>query len=624
MVLKHFSAKNVKRFLESKHLPLVLGIFAVLIMLPVLKNGLAMDDLAQRIPQLEPSQIQPALYKTGMVPEKTGELSTVLFETFGFPRDRTRWELARNYGILPWWIPPESKSSLWRPFSAFIHWVDYRIFPDSPVLMHAHNLVWFGVVVLLASLIYRQMLGPAWIAGLAALMFVLDKNTYFPVMFVANRGFFIALCFGLLCFAMHHKWRSTKSVFAAVLSVIFLALSVLSNEAGVSTFAFILAYALVLDKSSRSKRFLSLLPAVLLIIVWRVIYQSLGYGISGLGTAYLDPGQEPLRFLYHLPGYVIAVIAGQLSALPPEVMFGLEPKYFNIFFVFYLCFTAVSMYFFLPVIRRNTIARFWFAVMLFAAIPVSTVPSSKNFGFMAVGAFGFIAVFVNEFIKSRSPARIFCIILLVAHIPLSVTSRLFSAIAMPAGLTAMANPGGLRNISLTNDTDVVIVNAPAQINAATIPSNADYYGRMPVPNSVRALAFAYTALEIKRIDEKSLMFRSKEDNIFTPDQSGPAHFSRIFAMFDRFFYNNRTFEKNRRFVLEGMTVEVLALDDKNLPKEIVFTFDVPLEHERFCWLQFNWQKFLYEPFKLPEIGGTVITKGPEGVRFPGRGRFLLK
>ena len=59
--------------------------------------------------------------------------------------------------------------------------------------MHAHNIAWFTTIVFLATVMYRKIIGPTWVAGLAALMFVLDSNTYLPVMFVANRGVIIAL-----------------------------------------------------------------------------------------------------------------------------------------------------------------------------------------------------------------------------------------------------------------------------------------------------------------------------------------------------------------------------------------------------------------------------------------------
>jgi len=631
-VIPNSVAIIVKQFIISKHLPWIFAAVAVVMMLPTLKTGLVMDDLIQRIPQLKPSQIPPDLYKTGIVPDDPGKLSTVLFETFGFPRDETRSRMIKNYGLLPWWLPAEARCALWRPFTAFTHWLDYRIFPDSPALMHAHNIAWFAAVVFLAAIMYRKIIGPAGIATLAALMFVLDKNTYFPVMFVANRGFIVALCLGLICFFMHHKWRSTGSAFAAVLSVIFFSLSLLANEAGVSTFAFILAYALVLDRASWPKRFSTLLPAILIIIVWRIIYNSLGFGVSGIGDAYLDPGHEPFKFLYHLPGYITGIFAGQVSAVPPEIFMAVNARYFGIISMLYISFTIIAIILFLPVICKNTIARFWFAVMMFAAIPIVAAPSGKNFGFIAIGAFGFIAVFADDLFKNKSrlsalhlykyPARVFCIILLVAHIPLAAVSKLMIPKVAPVTLNAFANPKGLNNASLSNDSNVIFVNAPCQLSICAMPTNAAYYDQ-PIPKSIRALAFAYSALEVERTGENSIVIRSKEKNIFTSDQSSPLHFSHAFAIFDRLLFNSQMFEK-RKFILEGMTVEVLATDNNNLPKELAFTFDVPLEHKSFRWLKFNWYTFSYEPFNLPEPGQIVTTDGPPYVRFTDAVRFLLR
>ena len=183
--------------------------------------------------------------------------------------------LAKNYGTLPWWTPDDLKLSLWRPVTAFTHWLDYRLFPDSPALMHAQNIAWFAAIVFLVTIIYRKLMGTGWAAGLAALLFLLDGNTYFPVAFVANRGFILSLFFGLLCLYEHHQWRSAKSRSGLVLSALFLALSLFADEGGASTFAFILAYALVLEPGSVRNRALTVLPSVLVIVLWRTIYIAL-------------------------------------------------------------------------------------------------------------------------------------------------------------------------------------------------------------------------------------------------------------------------------------------------------------------------------------------------------------
>src|SRR6476659_8932610 len=58
------------------------------------------------------------------------------------------------------------------------------------------------------------------VAALASFLFLIDKNSYFPVAYVANRGFFIALFFGLVSLWAHHNWRMTRRVGWCVVSVL--------------------------------------------------------------------------------------------------------------------------------------------------------------------------------------------------------------------------------------------------------------------------------------------------------------------------------------------------------------------------------------------------------------------
>jgi hypothetical protein len=44
------------------------------------------------------------------------------------------------FGRLPWWSLPEFSFALLRPLSAASHFLDYLLWPNTPWLMHAHNL----------------------------------------------------------------------------------------------------------------------------------------------------------------------------------------------------------------------------------------------------------------------------------------------------------------------------------------------------------------------------------------------------------------------------------------------------------------------------------------------------
>lgn len=167
------------RFLEHPRLPAILALGAAVLMLPALKLGFMLDDLPQRAVELRPEQLPPHIRETG-IPANSGRLSTVLRDLF-YNRSPQERMLARNYGISPWWAPDDLRVCLWRPVSAFTHWLDYQLFPDWPALMHAHNIAWFAALLFLLTIIYRKLIGTGWVAGLAALLFLLDGNTYYPV-----------------------------------------------------------------------------------------------------------------------------------------------------------------------------------------------------------------------------------------------------------------------------------------------------------------------------------------------------------------------------------------------------------------------------------------------------------
>jgi hypothetical protein len=403
-----------QKWLGHRWTPAALALAAVLVMLPALGVGLGMDDLLQRVFQLRPDQVPQAIRDTGLV-QDSGTLRVVLSDLFGFNGNPQAIAQARNYGLLPWWMRDDLKAALWRPLSALTHWEDYRLFPNSPVLMHAHSIAWFAGVVFVAASLYREILGPGWVAGLAGLLFLLDKNTYFPVMFVANRGFVISLFFGLLAVYEHHRWRCTKARLRALLSILALAASLLSNEAGVSTLAFLLAYAFCLEpqrspqevgalRNQRwiwlkigTRRLVPVLPAVATIVVWRMFYQSLGHGVANVGGAYVDPSQEPFVFLAKVLPRSMAILSGQLTGLPPEFAMGLRPSLEKGPLLVACAVVAFFVMGLLPVLLQKRAARFWFVAMLLALIPAATfVPLSKNMGFVAVAAFSLIAVFVNS------------------------------------------------------------------------------------------------------------------------------------------------------------------------------------------------------------------------------------
>jgi hypothetical protein len=613
-----------KRLLGHRQLPTLLAAGAILAMLPALKTGLAMDDLIQRPFQFKASQLPVRMRE--LLPPDSGSLRRVLAGLFGSIVNPAQVALAKDYGLLGWWGPDAIKCGLWRPFTAFTHWLDYRLFPDSPALMHAHNIGWFAAAIFILAVVYHKLAGPAWLGGLAGVLFLLDKNTYFPVMFVANRGFVVALVFGLAALSEHHRWRTTQSRLAMVLSLCSLAVSLFANEGGASSLAFILAYALVLEPGSWRRRALTALPAIIVIIGWRLIYQGLGYGVADMGGGvnnaggYIDPSYEPLRFAGQLGPRVLALAGGQFTGIPPDVLLLLNPSWQSGVAIFYLLCLAAGGLVFLPLVRQNAPARFWFAVTALALIPAATVtPLSKNLAFVAVGAFGLVACFVGGLISGSSwapkalPCRVLswttCVWLLLAHVPGALVGRIANVKFTPLLFGAVNRVVGIEDSPNIGEQEVILVNTPLQIATVYAPCYRLYRGQA-LPRSIRALVPGCTGLELKRTDEKTLIVQTRASDIFACDDLGAAHVAYLFNSLDGIVVGRRPWKPGDRQILRGLTVEILEVSKPGLPVRVAFHFEQPLDSPLYHWLRFDWRRFSYGVFSVPRVGETVWVEGP--------------
>jgi hypothetical protein len=611
-----------KRFLAHRYLPAILAIGAILVMLPALKTGLFWDDLMQRAVELKPSQLPPRMHETGN-PVDSGSFSTVLRDLFGFSRDRQNMAMAKNYGTLPWWTPDNFRFALWRPVTAFTHWFDYRLFPDSPMLMHAHNIAWFAAVVFLVTVIYRKLMGKGWVAGFAALLFLLDVNTYAPVAFVANRGFMLSLFFGLLCLYEHHQWRFEKSRSVLALSALFLALSLFADEGGASTFAFILAYALVLEPGSFRNRALTILPSILVIVLWRTIYTLSGFGVFHMGF-YIDPAHEPLQFARVVIPRAMVLLSGQLTGVAPEVLGAVNPVLQPKVVAFFCVPAVAALLVFLPWVRRDKTAAFWFAVMVLATIPAATVvPMSKNLGFVAVGTYGLIASFVAGLITRRLPewlayrilASIACVLLILAHVPGAIAGRVVAVKANAYVIDCANRLGDVGDWPNIENENVIIVNPPLPLAVGFAPFNKAYH-HQPLPRTLRALVPGLTSFDVQRTDDKTLVIQSQAPDIFFCDDVGPIVGRYAIGAGNLLAFGPKC-KKGDRYDLDGLTVEVLEVDASDLPSRVAFRFNTSLDSPDFHWLRFDLQAAKcepyqppYQPFKIPAIGQSVTLPAP--------------
>jgi len=609
----------LRRVLEHRHLPAILAIVGFTIMLPALTTGLLNDDLCQRAELIGPSSFNERLSDIGLEPDDSGHLSKGVSDLFVAIAPNHNLERLRAYGALPWWTYDGLRVSFWRPISSLTHWLDYRLSAKSAALMHMHNLLWFAAAIFLVATLYRRLMVYSWVAGLAALLYVLDDSSYFPAMWIANRNIFLSLFFGILTLLAHHRWRDRGSVLAAIVAFFCLLGSLLSAEAGVATVAYLFAYAATLDRGRWLRRVFSLAPAVFLIVIWRIAYNALGHGAYG-GNFYLDPVREPLRYAWAVITRGPVLLMGQWSCIPADI-FNFIPdsdkaQYLPIIMVFVVLVLLVL----LPLICRDRLARFWLVGMYLSVVPIcATVPMSRNLLFVAIGAFGLIAHFIGGLVTReswlpssrlwRGAAWTLCILLLIVHLPMAAIGRVSTPI-MTSFL--VKNVKSTMEIGLPEgleDRDLVVVNAPNPISFNYVPFLRAYEGRS-LPRAIRVLAPGFRPLELIRTTESSLILRVQSGNLLSCEQSDSLDFVYFYRYLSDVRGKRHPLQHGDRIELPRMSAEVIATDSDNAPTEVLFRFSVPLEDDSLKWLQWDWKKDRYVPFRVPRPGERVYIRGP--------------
>jgi hypothetical protein len=565
--------ERVKRALAHPGAGWLCAALACLLGLPALTVGLVADDywLLARTSQ------------TGLGVAARGPLD--LFDWYR----RDEIPVLKERGILPWPTSPESEFSLWRPLASITHWLDWTLWPAHPLLMHAQNLAWLAALVLLVHRLQRELIGPTWTAGLAALLYAVDDARSVPAGWIAGRNALVAALFGLAAFWLHLCWRRRSSRLAALLAPLSLLVGLLSNEGTVAVCAYVAGYAALVETGPVRHRVLSLVPSALVVIAWRIAYDLLGYGVSGK-SFYIDPLESPWRFGLALLSRGPALFLG-LWGLPPSDVWILpvvpDAARVGLWIVAAALLVGVTALFW-PSLKQDRMQRFWFWSMLLSLVPTCAVAASDRLlVFAGVGATALLATFLagvhdgyyrsgfaSERLKRGFYRAFIAIHLVLAPILFVVNMQAFKVIWSRF-------ERGLRSAELGTcaDKTVVLVDGP---HPFVFFAALRLHDGQPVPWRIRQLGPpAGGALRVRRVDERTLVVR--------PRGGFPG--------------GHRRWAVGDRELLPGMTVEIREVDRDHRPLEVAYVFDVPLEDESFVWLE--WQDSALRPFRPPAIGAAL-------------------
>jgi hypothetical protein len=514
------------------------------------------------------------------------------YDLFSFAgHDPAKTPLLMDAGVFPWWTNPAVKIAFWRPISSLTHLIDWSLWPQSPLAMHAHNLLWFALALASVAAFYRRFLG-GWAAGLATLLYALDDAHGSAVGWIANRNAMIAVALALPVLLAHDRWRKGGRREYAWLAPSLFALALLAGESSLAVVAYLVAYALCLDGGRLVARARSLVPYLGVIVAWRIVYHALGYGTAHSGI-YLDPASDPIAFLRALPSRAAFLLAAQF-ALPwsdfaPLYSF-VSPHFARVMLAAAALTVLAFVALFAPLCRRDPLARFFAVGTLLAVVPVcSTFSADRLLWFVGIGAMGLIARFIAETPRAWWSYPVVSLLVFIHVVLAAPLLALRSRSMITVGTPVIRANDSLPPSAALGGRTVVMVNPASDLFAGYVTI---YRGAIGQPlGRVRWLATAVSNVTVTRLDERSLRVRPEHGFV---DRIG-----------EQLLRNpSDSLPRGSRIELTGMTIEVTEVEPDGRPAEVRASFDRALEDPSFYWCR--WERGRYVAWTPPPVGESVV------------------
>lgn len=498
-------------------------------------------------------------------------------------------------GVFPWWTDPRALLAFFRPLASATHWLDYRLWPTSPALMHIHSLVWFALLLGVVAAVYHRF-SREHAPGLALLLFAIDDAHAPVVSWIANRNQIIALTLALPALLLHDDLRARRSLRAFWLGPLLFGLGLLASEAALIAGAYLLAYALVLDRGSVKERFGPLLPYGVVVLLWRFAYVELGYGAAHSGL-YADPAREPFTFLAAVVERLPVLALSEL-ALPWADFWELYPLTLPWLRYAVGAFAVVVLAVFValvrPLWRDSRVFRFWSLGALLALVPVcASFPHDRLLLGAGIGVMAIIAELLLRAFRARKAwsgratlAVLGGMHLGLAPILLPIRAAFVSDFNRVLGAADRTIPSDPR----VSTKSIVLVNPPLDPVAAYLPVYRQALGE-PRPRSLLWLSTGVTELTITGVDEHSLRVRAGSGFLSSSTQQ---------MLRDA----KRPPRVGETIELSAASILISRATSDGQPIEIVVRFREPLNSKDLLF--FEWRGHGYVPFVPPNAGRTVV------------------
>ncbi|MEZ4338318.1 MAG: hypothetical protein R3B82_16985 [Sandaracinaceae bacterium] len=484
---------------------------------------------------------------------------------FWFVPDAPTRSALLDSGDLGWTASPALMQSFPRPLASLSHWLDFTLLSGAPWLMHLETVALWVAIVGVATWILRRLVPDRFVASLAALLFAVDGNLSVTVGWIAGRNSLLAALFGLASFAFHLRARE-RSAWAVATWIAF-ALSLASSELGLSTLAWMVAYAWLLDPRGRRAGLLAVAPGLLGGVAYVVLRAALGYGARGTGYYYDlgDPAELATGVLTAVPTYVVSqltVCYASLGVFSPSGVWA--------FAAASVVLAAILIPWLAPVLRERPSARFFGAAAVLSAVLLGeSVPQDRIVFFVGLGTTGLLAWrFATP--DGRRWGHVLAGLLVGVHVYFAALVFVPMSLA-PAGAGMGGGAHALEAALPTEpQAEVVVLHAPNEVLLSWARATRGFEGR-PAPDTVRALYAGGGALEVVATDARSITLRVQQGWLATPIERAQSDRADLHA--------------GAQVTTRGMIAEVLDATSDGRPREVRFTFERPLTE--LTWLRFD-------------------------------------
>lgn len=571
-----------------RFLPALMVCIATGLSLPALNNGIICDDYFH---------ISKYLNRDRHVSDAT------IFGMFSFTDDGSDKNTPGK--MHHWWQQNiEVNTAFWRPITELSHLIDYELWMDSPPLMHLHSLVLYALIIYLVTQSYftfaKESNHPLYreIAVIAALLYALSGLYGTAIGWLANRNELLAVLFSLLCLLLHHQWRSKDSRLAAAAAVLTLILGLFSKESAIAICAYLFAYSLYLDKHPPKQRLASLLPYIIVTILWKLTYDGLGFGQTYAAVSaedidfsnnygrYINPSLEPLAFINAYLERSPILLFSQFFGVPAGGYNMLESSMQQGYWLLAVSTLSALALVFIPNIFQHRLTKFYLSGMALALVPACVAPPDERLlmfiGFSAYGILGMI--FVHWFIQSpletskfmgrlRSP---FIIVLLVSHILFAPGYHLVNVFGTKFFCEPFTKDAALAldRIDRLSEKQIVLLNPPITFLDGFIPLIRSVHG-LELAKRFQVLAEGSSPITLTAVSKHRITIEMEGGFTMLKANVGD------------------------RFETPGLAAEVLTITKDRAPLVMAFDFSEGIYSDELQFLA--WVGDNYQPLPLPKL-----------------------